>query len=89
MSPSNPLSINQYLLSRSATLTVVECVFSQGWQLLHFTRNRLTPSTICAFLCLGAWGRSDLLAMENLLASVKSRKRKRNEVEAEEYNEEK
>ncbi|KAG1791780.1 uncharacterized protein BJ212DRAFT_1283686 [Suillus subaureus] len=41
-------------------------------QLLHFTRNRLAPSTIRAFLCLGAWGRSALLAMEDLLASVRS-----------------
>jgi hypothetical protein len=65
-----------------------ERVFSQGRQLLHFTRNRLAPSTIRAFLCLGAWGRSDLLATEDLLASVKSQKRKRNEVEAEADDEE-
>ncbi|KAG1745844.1 uncharacterized protein EDB91DRAFT_126592 [Suillus paluster] len=89
MPPSNPFSINQCLLSRSATSTAVERIFSQGRQLLHFTRNRLAPSTIRAFLCLGAWGRSDLLAMEDLLASVKSQKRKRNEVEAEEDDEEK
>ncbi|KAG1733893.1 uncharacterized protein EDB91DRAFT_1057180 [Suillus paluster] len=73
----------------SATSTAVERVFSQAWQLLHFTRNRLAPSTIRAFLCLGAWGRSDLLAMEDLLASVRSQKRKQNEVEAEEDDKEK
>lgn len=76
-------------LSVPATSTAVERVFSQGRQLLHFTRNRLAPSTIRAFLCLGAWGRSNLLAMEDLLASVKSQKRKRNEVEAEADDEEK
>ncbi|KAG1717950.1 uncharacterized protein EDB91DRAFT_1067126, partial [Suillus paluster] len=58
------------------SIPAVECVFLQGQQLLHFTCNWLTPSTIGAFLCLGAWGRSDLLMMEDLLASVKSRKRK-------------
>ncbi|KIK32577.1 hypothetical protein CY34DRAFT_101161, partial [Suillus luteus UH-Slu-Lm8-n1] len=51
--------------------------------------NRLAPSTIRAFLCLGAWGRSDLLVMEDLLASVRTQKRKRNEVEAEEDDKEK
>jgi hypothetical protein len=48
---------------------------------LHFTRNWLSPSTIRAFLCLGAWGRCDLLYMEDLLAAVKTRKRKRDETE--------
>ncbi|KAG2034477.1 hypothetical protein BDR03DRAFT_869930, partial [Suillus americanus] len=45
---------------------------SQGRQLLHFTRNRLAPSTIRTFLCSGAWSRSDLLAIEDLLAPVRS-----------------
>jgi hypothetical protein len=89
MSPSNPISINQNLLSCSATSTVVERVFSQGRQLLHFTRNRLAPSTIRAFLCLRAWGISDLLVMEDLSASVRTQKWKQNEVEAEENNKEK
>ncbi|KAG2069180.1 hypothetical protein BDR04DRAFT_971732, partial [Suillus decipiens] len=53
-------------LSCSATSTAVERVFSQARQLLHFTRNRLAPSIIRTFLCLGAWGRSDLLMMEDL-----------------------
>ncbi|KAG1790251.1 uncharacterized protein HD556DRAFT_1211168, partial [Suillus plorans] len=53
-------------LSCSATSTAVERVFSQAQQLLHFTCNRLAPSTIRAFLCLGARGRSDLLVMEDL-----------------------
>ncbi|KIM56394.1 hypothetical protein SCLCIDRAFT_94438, partial [Scleroderma citrinum Foug A] len=53
-------------LSVPATSTAVEHVFSQGCQLLHFTHNQLSPSTICAYLCLGAWGRCDLLIMEDL-----------------------
>src|ERR1700692_2300957 len=32
-----------------ATSTAVERLFSQGRQLLHFTRNRLSPSMIHAF----------------------------------------
>ncbi|KAL4064063.1 hypothetical protein V8B97DRAFT_2011168 [Scleroderma yunnanense] len=65
----------------TATSTAVERVFSQGCQLLHFARNRLSPSTIRAYLCLGAWGRYDLFFMEDLLAAVTSRKRKQSEVE--------
>ena len=54
--------------------------FSKEHQLLqHFTRNRLSPSTIRAYLCLGAWGRCDLLYMEDLLAAVTNRKRKQSE----------
>lgn len=49
--------------------------------------NRLVPSTILAFLCLGAWGKSDLLEMEDLLASVRSQKRRQDEIEAEEEGE--
>ena len=58
--------------------------FSKGRQLLqHFTRNRLSPSTIHAYLGLGACGRGDLLHMEDLLAAVTSRKRKQSEREPE------
>ena len=61
-----------------ATSTAVERVFSQGRQLLSFTRNRLRPSTIRAFLCLGSWGRNDLIFFEDVLAAVKGNsKRKR------------
>lgn len=71
-------------LSVPATSTaVLERVFSQGRQLLHFTHNRLSPSTIRAYLCLGAWGRCDLLVMEDLLAAVTTRKRKQSEREPE------
>jgi hypothetical protein len=61
----------------SATSTAVERVFSQGRQLLHFNRNRLPPSSIRAFLCLGSWGRHDLLQMEDILKAVGSKKRQR------------
>ena len=61
-----------------ATSTAVERVFSQGRQLLSFTHNRLRPSTIHAFLCLGSWGRNDLIFFEDVLAAVKGNsKRKR------------
>ncbi|KAG1750787.1 hypothetical protein EDB19DRAFT_1628771, partial [Suillus lakei] len=56
----------------------VEHVFSQGRHLLHFTRNRLSPSSTRAFLCLGSWLRCDLLAPEDLTNIMKSlNKRKR------------
>ena len=61
-----------------ATSTAVERVFSPGRQLLSFTRNRLHPSSLRAFLCLGSWGRNDLILFEDVLAAVKgSSKRKR------------
>ena len=61
-----------------ATSTAVECAFSQGHQLLSFTWNRLRASSIRAFLCLGLWGRNDLIFFEDVLAAVKAgSKRKR------------
>ena len=63
-----------------ATSTAVECVFSQGRQLLSFTRNRLSPSSVRAFLCLGSWGHHDLIFYEDVLAAVKvNSKRKRDD----------
>jgi len=64
----------------TATSTAVERVFSQGRQLLSFTRNRLSASSIRAFLCLGSWGRNDLVFREDLLAAVRENsKRKRDD----------
>jgi hypothetical protein len=72
-------------LSIPATSTAVERVFSQGRQLLSFTRNRLHVSSIRTFLCLGSWGRDDLVFMEDILAAVRSNsKRKRESSEVEE-----
>jgi hypothetical protein len=63
-------------MSSSATSTAVERVFSQGRQLLHFTRNALSALSIRSFLCLGSWGRNDLIVTGNLLSSLGSMKRK-------------
>ncbi|KAG1815364.1 hypothetical protein EV424DRAFT_1348474 [Suillus variegatus] len=66
------------------TSTAVERVFSQGRHLLHFTRNRLSPSSTRAFLCLGSWLRCDLVAPEDLtkiMTSLKKRKREDESVE--------
>ncbi|KAF8236982.1 hypothetical protein L208DRAFT_1249853, partial [Tricholoma matsutake] len=54
----------------SATSTAVECLFSQGCQLLHFTHNCLSPSMIHAFLCLGDWGTKDLVDIPKLVGAV-------------------
>ncbi|EPQ50068.1 hypothetical protein GLOTRDRAFT_21677, partial [Gloeophyllum trabeum ATCC 11539] len=56
-------------LSIPATSTAVEHIFSQGRQLLHFTRNCLGPGFFRAILCLGSWGHRDLLLMEDLTAA--------------------
>src|SRR5271154_1440235 len=59
-----------------ATSTTVERVFSQGCQLLHFTRNTLSTASIRAFLCLGSWCRSDLIGSQDLVSSLSLNKRK-------------
>ncbi len=58
-----------------ATSTEVERVFSQGRQLLSFTHNRLTPSSIRAYMCLGSWGRCDLLLMGDFLSALRAKKK--------------
>jgi hypothetical protein len=57
--------------------TAVEHVFSQGQQLLHFTHNQLSPSTICANLCLGSWARHGLMSISDLIKVTKVRSNKR------------
>lgn len=63
----------------SGTSTAVERVFSKGRQLLSYTRNRLSPASICSLLCLGDWSRKDLVHMPDLVEAIggkeKSRKR--------------
>ena len=61
----------------SATSTAVERVFSQGQQLLHFTRNRLSPASIRASLCLGDWSRRDLLSTSDIVEAIQIRQDKR------------
>ena len=61
----------------SATSTAVERVFSQGRQLLHFTRNWLSPASIRASLCLGDWSRRDLLSTSDIVEAIQIRQDKR------------
>jgi hypothetical protein len=56
---------------------VVERVFSRGRHLLHFTRNRLSASSLQAHLCLGSWGLHDLYRVEDIVKAVGLNKRKR------------
>ncbi|TFY79033.1 hypothetical protein EWM64_g4980 [Hericium alpestre] len=66
-------------LSIPATSTAVERVFSQGRQLLHFTRNRLSPYSIRAYLCLGSWSRHNIISFEQFLNAATEKKCKRSE----------
>ncbi|KAJ7483739.1 hypothetical protein B0H11DRAFT_1640260, partial [Mycena galericulata] len=50
-----------------ATSTSVERLFSMGRHLLHFTRNRLSAESIRAYLCLGDWGRRNLIDMNDIM----------------------
>ena len=63
----------------TATSTAVEHVFSQGHQLLSFTHNHLSASSIYIHLCLGSWGHHDLITFEDVLASVKGRSKRKQE----------
>ena len=71
----------------AATSTAVERLFSQGRQLLHFTRNRLSPDTMCSSLCFGDWCRRELVDMAGVIATIHKshlgRKRVDSESEAE------
>ncbi|KAJ7052446.1 hypothetical protein C8F01DRAFT_997960, partial [Mycena amicta] len=50
-----------------ATSTAVKHVFSQGHQLLVFTRNRLTGTSICKYMCFGSWSGRDLISTEDVV----------------------
>lgn len=58
-------------LSIPATSTAVERLFSQGRQLLHFTRSQLSPAMIRAFLCFGDWSRKGVVDMNNIIAGIR------------------
>ena len=62
-----------------ATSTAVECVFSQGRQLLYLTRSRLSGISIWALLCFGDWSRKDLIATSDVVEAIRysNGKRKR------------
>lgn len=59
------------LYYNAATSTAVERAFSQGRQLLHFTRNRLSPISIRRFLCLAEWSRHDMIKTAQLVSYIK------------------
>jgi 5-methylcytosine-specific restriction endonuclease McrA len=59
-----------------ATSVTVEHVFSHRRRLLHFTCNHMSATSFRYLLCLGSWGRRDLLRINNLIAACSSKKRK-------------
>lgn len=68
-------------LSVPPTSTAVERVFSQGRGLLQYTRNRLSPASIRAYLVLGDWCRNGLVHENDLVLAIKQQKRKHAEME--------
>ncbi|KAJ7634036.1 hypothetical protein B0H17DRAFT_855688, partial [Mycena rosella] len=50
-----------------ATSVAVECVFSHGRRLLQFNRNRMYMASFRRLICLGSWGRCDLLRINDLI----------------------
>ncbi|KAG6806194.1 hypothetical protein H0H92_010196 [Tricholoma furcatifolium] len=71
-----------------ATSTAVERVFSQGRHLLHFTRNRLSPASIQAIMCLGHWSRKDLIGCADVVSAIKGRRRQEEDDEGLQEDEE-
>ena len=63
-------------LSVPPTSTAVERVFSQGRHLLPFTWNGLSAASIRMHLCVGSWGRSDLIQVKDIQDAIKGKKRK-------------
>ena len=53
-----------------ATSTSVEQVFLRGCQLLSYTCNALSGSSVQAFLCLGAWCMHDLAGVKNIIVAI-------------------
>ena len=66
-------SIMMMTLIHSATSTAVEHVFSQGHHLLPFSHNRLSASSIWAFLCFGSWTHCGLVALDDVVAAVSAK----------------
>src|SRR5882724_4943847 len=67
-------------LGKVTTSTAVEHGFSQGCQLLSFTHNWLHALSVHAFLCMGSWGRNNLIFFEDILASVRSNSKRKRDV---------
>jgi hypothetical protein len=68
-----------------ATSTAVERVFSQGRQMLHFTRNCMSGTAIRNLLCLGSWCRNDLVVTDDLLSAIGHEKGEHSVIEIEIY----
>jgi hypothetical protein len=60
----------------TATLTAVERVFSQGRQLLHFTRNRMSGSLFRSLICFGDWSWKDMVNISDVVEAIRLRSRK-------------
>lgn len=60
-------NLTSYLCA-AATSVGVERAFSQGRFLLPYVRNRLSPESVRALMCLGAWSRAGLVQVDDLLA---------------------
>jgi hypothetical protein len=57
-------------IKKGATLTVVECMFLQGWQLLYFTQNRLLPTLIQGSLCFSDWSWKEIVCMSDIIRAI-------------------
>jgi hypothetical protein len=68
-------------LSIPATSTAVERVFSRGRHVLPFTRNRLSASTIRAYMCLGSWCSKGVVGIPEIVTVIKGIDKKRKYVE--------
>ncbi|KAG6807823.1 hypothetical protein H0H92_006319 [Tricholoma furcatifolium] len=67
------------LSKMASTSTAVEHVFSQGQQLLYYTRNCLSPASIRALMCLGHWSQKDLVTSAEVVEAIKRRHQDDNE----------
>ena len=71
------------MTSALVTLTAVKHVFSQGRHILHFTQNRLSPSAICTYLCLGSWAHHGLITTSDFVKAIQSESKRKRDDDAE------
>jgi len=76
-------TLSYVLTSYLATSTAVKRVFSQGRQLLHFTRNWLSPASIWASLCFGDWCCKDIVRMSDVVDVIRGKGRHKRALEEE------
>jgi 16S rRNA A1518/A1519 N6-dimethyltransferase RsmA/KsgA/DIM1 with predicted DNA glycosylase/AP lyase activity len=78
---SIPVSIMYYALMiitnipYSVTSTSVKCMFLQGHHFLSFTHNKLSPSSIKAFLYFGSWSYCGLIVFNDVVVAVSAKSR--------------